>query len=322
MVMMSACGSQKRVVVAKKKEIPSWYQTPPTSTQSTLYGVGVGKDKTEAISDALTQMISTLSVEVSSTYSSKTVARDGSVESFDGTYTKEMQSVVKPIRISNYKVLEAKNLGYKNYAVLVSSNTNELYKSMLQEINQDFEIFFNKEKSIKKQNALQQLAFYKKSKLTFQLLPNKLLILKQLKSDFNPSPYLEAYNEIESKYEQLHSHISFKISANSNAINLKTPIAKALSAKEFKISSRNTQESFRIYISAQINKANSYGFTLARATINITTKDYKGSVIGSNRLDIVGQSSQSYAIAKENIALKLSMLIEKEGIEKVLGLSI
>lgn len=321
-VLFSACGTQKRVVVAKKKEIPSWYKTPPMSTAHTLYAVGIGSNKKDAIADALTQMISTLSVEVSSVYTSKTVAKDGKDESFEGTYTKEMQSVVKPIRISNYELLEAKNLGFKNYAVLIQSNKQKLFKSMLQELKQDFKILSSKESVVVHENALKQLHFYKNALISLKLLPNKLLIMQELDASFDSSAYLKKFNEFNYKYDKLHSRISFTLSANQDALNLKAPIASALSAKKFKIATLRGKNHFRIYIKANIHKANSYGFTLARSSIKVTTKDYKGVVIASNSFDIVGQSSQGYAIAKENVALKLRMMIKKEGIEKLLGLSI
>ena len=79
---------------------------------------------------------------------------------------------------------------------------------------------------------------------------------------------------------------------------------------------------FNIMIKSDIQRASSYGFTLARSAISITIKDSSGAVIGSNKLNITGQSSQDFGIAKENIALKLNALIEKEGIAKVIGLQI
>ena len=127
-LIFSGCGTQKRVVVAKKKEIPSWYQHPPKSSATELYAVGHGRDRQSAITDALTQMVSTLSVSVSSKFTAKTVVREGSVNSSKSLYTDELTSEVKKIRISNYELLEAYSLGFKNYVVLVKSNKKKLLR--------------------------------------------------------------------------------------------------------------------------------------------------------------------------------------------------
>lgn len=105
LLFLSGCGADKRVVIAKKKEIPSWYEHPPKSSSSELYAVGSGRDKQTAITDALTQMVSTLSVSVSSKFSAKTVVREGSVNSSSGVYIDESTSEVKNIRISNMNFL-------------------------------------------------------------------------------------------------------------------------------------------------------------------------------------------------------------------------
>jgi len=70
---------------------------------------------------------------------------------------------------------------------------------------------------------------------------------------------------------------------------------------------------FDIYIQTKIQKANAYGFTLARAEISLITKDYKKRVLASNVLHLIGQSSQGYAIAKQNLVKRLNDLITKKG---------
>ena len=61
---------------------------------------------------------------------------------------------------------------------------------------------------------------------------------------------------------------------------------------------------------------------MARSVITITIKDNTGAIIGSNKLNITGQSSQGYGIAKENVAMKLNALIKEKGIAEVIGLEL
>jgi len=322
LLFLSGCGSQKRVVVAEKKEIPTWYQYPPKSSTSELYAVGNGRDKQSAITDALTQMVSTLSVSVSSKFSAKTVVKEGSVNSSESLYTDESTSEVQNIRISNYELLESQSLGFKNYAVLVKSNKKKLFDGMKKEIEQNFEIIEKERTSVEHLNIMKHLSFYKKSKESLSSLPNTLLVMSELNTEFDGTAYLSKAQTVNAEYEELLASITFSINSNAQARNLIAPIAKGISAKKLKIADSIGKKHFNIMIKSDIQRASSYGFTLARCAIAITIKDSTGSVIGSNKLNITGQSSQGYGIAKENVALKLNALIKKEGIAKIIGLEI
>ena len=321
-LFLSGCATQKQMIVAEKKEMPAWYVNPPKSTSTQLYALGFAKDKKSATIDALAQMLSTLSVSISSKFSGKTVVREGSSSSSSATYIDELQSEVKKIRISNYEIVNAQSMGFKKYAVLVTSNKKKLFESMKQEIEQDFLIIDKKKKIVAQQNLIKQIVFYKNAKNDLSLLPNKLLVMNALERGFYGNIYLSQFNEIDVMYEKLLSSISFNIKSNYEAENLKSPIAKGISAKKLKISNSKNKNNFLIKINSNIEEANAYGFTLARSAIAITIQDYKGNIIGSNKLNIVGQSTQGFAIAKENVAIKLGELIQKEGIEKVIGLTL
>ena len=322
LLFLSGCGSSKRVVVAKKKEMPAWYQNPPKSSSTELYSVGSGRDKQAAITDALTQMVSTLSVSVSSKFSAKTVVREGSVNSSSGLYTDESTSEVKEIRISNYELLQAQSLGFKNYIVLVKSNKKKLFESMKKEIEQKFEIIDKERESVKHLNMMKHLSFYKKSKESLLSLPNSLIVMSELNTAFDGSGYLNRAQSINAEYENILSSLTFNISSNTQAKNLISPIAKGLSSQKLNIADGSGKKHFKIIVNSDIQEASSYGFSLARAAISITVKESRGKIIGSNKLNITGQSSQGFGIAKENIALKLGALIDKEGIFEVIGLEL
>jgi hypothetical protein len=316
------CGSQKQVVVAESKVQPSWYTNPPVSNDTELYAIGDGKDKQEAITNALTQMVSTLSVSIASTYSAKTVVKEGRVNTSDALYVSDTQSDVQKIRISNYELLQAESFGFKKYAVLIKSNKEKLFLSMKQETEQNFALISQNEQTLKRANVLKQLSFYRATKASLSTLPNRLIVMNVLHPSFDSNAYLKQMQGINTKYETLLREISFSITSDAHATNLIAPIAKGLSAKKFKINDAKTRENFTVYVTSKIEQASSYGFTLARSDVSIITKDDSGTVIGSSTLNIIGQSSQGFSVAKQNIALKLNALIEKEGIGKIMGLDI
>lgn len=321
LIGLSGCGSEKRVVV-KEKSLPNWYTNPPKSTNEDLYALGEGSDKKEAISEALSYMASTLSVSISSKYNAKTTLKEGSINSSDAVYKSEIQSDVKEIRISNYEVLESKNLGFKRYAVLVKSNKERLFKSLKQELNQKFDVIESEVKLYSQLDALKQVAYYKKTLKSLDFLDNRLIVMSDLESSFDSKSYLQRREELQRNYMHLVKKISFSIQTDKESRELKGVIAKALSAKHFKINNKQSDLHYRVMIKAKVNPAESYGFILARATITIVTKNSKDVIVGSNTLNIVGQSSQGLRIAKQNIAIKLNRIIKKDGVSKVLALPV
>lgn len=322
LLLFSGCGTQKRVVVAKPKELPSWYKTPMHSSSSTLYGVGEGESRDEAIANALNAMASTLSVSISSEFKTKSVVKEGEDESYRSTSINEVKSSVKKIRISSYEVVESEQLGFKKYIALVKSDKRKLFESLREELNQKFKIIDDKRAEIQNYNAIKQLSIYKEAKNSVVDVPNTLIVMNVLQKDFDDSVYLRKLKEVDKRYEQLLSSITFSVQSNSQAENLIAAIRKGLSAKKLILKKGSGKMHFNIYISSTAQNASSYGFSLVRSAIAITVKDSTGAVIGSNKLNITGQSTQGYAIAKENVAAKLNAMVKKEGIAKVLGLEL
>ncbi len=319
--IVSGCSSKKRVVV-ETKELPVWYLNPTQSNPNNLYAVGEGENKDAALANALNAMVATLGTTISSEYKRKVVAKDGLVESYQSTSTNEVSAKVQEIRISNYEIINSKDFAFERYLVKVKSNKKKLFTSLEKELEQKFGIIQNRYMESKKYNAIKQLKYYKDSKNSTQNIKNILIVMHALDTSFKDSTYLDKLHIIENRYENLQSKISFSIGSNSDASKLKTAIADGLSIKKYKIKNINDKNHFNIYISSTTNRAKSYGFDLARSSISIKVQDSKGSVIGSSKLNITGQSTQGYKIAQENVAIKLHNMIKKEGIAKIIGLEI
>lgn len=318
-LLLAGCGATKEIEPAAKKELPSWYQAPPVSNSMTLYSIGEGKDKKEAIANALNYMASTLSISISSTYRAKTKVKEGLVNSQEGEYNSDISSDVKKIRISNYEVMQAKSLGFKRYAVLIRSDKHKLFTSLQQELDQTISLAHSKEKNLSA-DPLGKYLFYKELTKQFESLPNTLVIMKELNSGFNSAKYLQTINEVDKKYKYYQSNISFSVT--SNVKNLNTPIEKALSKRSFRVNNSTTKMHYKVSVDTSVTKANAYGFTLARAELHIVTRNYKGVSVASNILHLVGQSSQGYSVALQDLVRQLNDKIQKDGLDKVLNLNI
>lgn len=321
-LLFSGCSSDKKMVVNEKKELPSWVNNPPSSSNGFLYAVGEGQNKEEAVANALSFMVSTLSVSISSQFQSKSVVKEGYNSSNQATYTNEIQSDVKRIRISNYELVDSQNIGYKKEVVLIKSNKKELFESLAHEIEQKFSQIEQKKSTLSHSNAIKKLLFYKETQESLALLGDTLLVMNSLDKSFTGEHYLSHAQLLDKEYERLLLSVSFSVESNSDAKNLVSSITKALSDKKLKVNNNSHENHFRVIITSHTVQTSSYGFILARSAIDLSIKDANGAVIGSNKLNITGQSTQGYAQAKESVAIKLSEMIKKEGVEKVIGLNI
>ncbi|MEA1919837.1 MAG: LPP20 family lipoprotein [Campylobacterota bacterium] len=321
LLIFSGCGSQKRVVVAQKV-YPPWYVNPPQSNTQEMYETGEGSTKEEAINNALSMMISTLSVSIESSYHSKTVENQGVVENFQKTVSNEIKSDVKKIRISHYDVIKTEDFGFKKYLVLLKADKRKIFESLEHELNQRFSMIDKRQKNIVNESILKQITFYQEVRSDLADVPDTLTVMNVLDKKFDGNNYLNKIETLNVHHSKLLAAISFSINSNIQAKNLVASVRNGLSDKHYHIEASSGKNHFRISLNSHVEKAKAYGFTLARSAIAINVKDYKGMIIGSNKLNIIGQSTQGYEIAKENVAIKFNNMVEKEGIEKVLGLSL
>lgn len=318
LLLLSSCASKKRVVV-ESKAFPLWYENPVQSNFHTLYGVGAGESKRSAINNALNEILASLSVNISSEFNSKTEVSKGTKENYQVTSSSKVNSRVQEIKINNYQVIHENDFAFEKYLVGVKIEKNQLFSGLKKRLDSSFEAIKNKSK---KTNALHQLESYEEDKWSLSNVSNIVSVMHALDSTFNDSVYLQKMSQIDNKYTNLLSKISFSLHAKQDSMNLKSSIAEGLTYEKFHLNTSRDKNHFRVHISSVTNKAYSFGFDLARCAIDIKVKDYKGRVIGSNKINLTGQSTQGYNIAKENVAMKLSKKIKKEGIAKVLGLGI
>lgn len=319
MVVFAGCTAKQEVPLMQKKALPSWYTNPPLTTQTKLYALGEGESKEIAITNALSMMASTLSVSIESKFSSKKFVEEGTYNTHQQTTLSEIQSDVKKIRISNYEVVEAKELGFRKHIVLIASDKKRLFESLKSELEQKFALADAQIGSLHLHHALEQITIYKKLLQELEDVPNTLVVMNVLQSSFQGDSFIQKIQKIKNSYAALLASISFEIETDESSQNLQAPIREALNAKKVQLDNSSAKTHFKIIIRSDIQRASSYGFTLARSAIEISVKD-SSSIIAGNKLNITGQSTQGYEIAKQSVAIKFGEMIQKEGIGKVLGL--
>lgn len=321
-LIFTGCSGKKPAREVKLKPVPSWYLTPPASNDLVLYATGEGTSKEVAIKNALNSMASTLSVSVASQYESSATERRGTVNTTDVTVNNAVQSDVKKIRISNYTVEAYDMRTMLEHYVLIKSDKEQLFTSLKNELDRKFSMFREKEQTYKKLNILERIGLYRTEADALGEVENTLVVMDVLHPGFDAGPYTVQTNSIHQAYKDAMNAVSFSIQNDSNSQGLVSPIKAALSKRGYRFSSHQDNDHLTIDIRSDIENANAMGFILARSAIRITIATRQGVVIGGNKLNITGQSTQSYAIARENIAIQLNNEIHDKGIENVLGVKL
>lgn len=319
--ILNGCGSSKRVAI-EKKELPSWYLNPAKTTQKTLYALGEGKDKNEAVTNALNAMVSTLNVSISSEFNSRTVVKEGDEESYKSTSISDISSKVEKIRISNYEIVNYSEFGFENHLVLIKSDKAKLFSSLQKELEQKFLVIKNKEIEAKNFKAIKELAIYKENLESTFNVENIVAVMGSLKYGFDGSRYIKKVQDIKNRYENLLSKISFSVNCNPDSLRLKPVIIDGLSSSGYSIKNGSGKNHFNVYVESETIESSAYGFDIARSAIFISVKDSNGVIVGSNKLNITGQSTQGKRYAKESVAMKLNTMLKRDGVANILGLDI
>jgi len=130
---------------------------------------------------------------------------------------------------------------------------------------------------------------------------------------FFSRPYIEAVNSYRNGYADLRSKITFGFASNAQGRRLVNPYKAGLNVENMLIEERHGSYHLRVVIDGRTERVQSMGFSLARSAINLTVEDPSGTTIGSNKLNITGQSTKGFTVAEENAAFKLKRLIGREG---------
>ncbi|MCJ7766501.1 MAG: LPP20 family lipoprotein, partial [Thiovulaceae bacterium] len=200
LLLFSGCASQKKVAAYEPKPLPSWYTNPPRSSEQSLYEVAEGADKQDAIAKALNLMASTFSVTVASEYRSHETQRSGGIERYQLDVENSVRADVKPIRISNYHVMESAKQGFRRHLVLVKSDKGQLFESLQKELNEKTALLESQEGSTKNKNVIEQLRFYKQADSDFASISPTLNVMHVLNRRFDSAPYIQSANRYRNGY--------------------------------------------------------------------------------------------------------------------------
>ncbi len=321
-LVLGGCGGAKPRVSVAPKPLPEWFTHPPASDETTLYAAAEGTDRPSALNNALNRLAANLGVVIASQYASDiTEIRHNGRSDTSATVKNSVQAEVKKIRITDYRIVRERQQGFRRYLVLIAADRKTIFNGIRNELDQKVGHYHQEEKALHGHNPLQQLLFYKKAAETSEAIDNTLLVLQTLDPAFDPAPYRSTLDRWKTGALDLQKRIRFSLHAKTPLAKRLAPVLReGLTSEHLLLGDKKGPGHFTVIIDTDTETAKSLGFFLARTSVSLKTVDDKGRTVAERKLDLIGQSSQSQGIARQNVAVKLKKILHKEGIFRLLGL--
>ena len=267
-------------------------------------------------------MISQLGISVSSSYASKMNSHKSYHEYVTKDTSFEVKSEVSKIRISNYEVIQREQYKYNRFMVLVHSNKEQFTQALVKELKAKTQKLETQRRTLTASDPISRYKFYERSQVEIKEMFSSVLILDTLDNSFNDTAYTGVVETINDEFQALKKEMTFSLSYDSASKGFKEEIQIALTNEDKRIveKQRNNKNHISIVLRTTAEYARSNGFNIARAVLQIDVKDNNNKVIGGNRINLIGHATQGDAIALNNAVKKLHDLIQKDGIDTVLGI--
>lgn len=286
------------IAYKQNQNYPNWYINPILNSNTTLYGVGEGRNIDEATKSALENLSSRLLVTIDSSTSISSKSYRDFREYTTSTVTQEINSQTQILDFKNYLIDETKIINRK-IVVQVSVKKEDLKNSLKDELNQiykeyDFinhQKYDNLKQYIKKDEIL--LKLYKNSK--------KAQIAESL--GYN-TDFIQKIDTIKQELENLKNKISFYINCDTNSKIYEDIFKESLTKRGFKVSNYKNN-SYILDLKSNISKKSPKGFFIIEDILSVTLINSKNSFIKTENLELKGASSVDFQSAKLNLVQKL-----------------
>jgi len=309
MILNTGCFSHKNKTV----KYPNWFYNIKKDTTVFYYGSGEGSSKKEAVTNALNEIASKVSVSISSTFDSTTsITTTKNSNGYVKTINKNVQNKVKKIEFSSYKVIKFQQLTKNKCVVFISVNRLTNAQLMLDKINTKIDEYNNTLKQTNLNIASKLKQYINVSdEITNKTLPD-CFIAKSLYNDEDISKSIQKLLDIKTTIDNFRNSISFSI-VSDNIKGYKDVIAELLSQKKFAIVPSNS--TITIKLSVKEDQVKSMGNYIIKSKVIITAVS-NGDVIATKVLIVGAKSIANYNQAKEFTLKSLKVKLKKQKVFK------
>jgi len=273
-VLFSACSKPPNPSQEKIVQLPEWVQHAPQNNAESLWGIGIAQTRERAIKAAIEELVSKIQISLSSSYT----LQQRATNYFATKEAKETLHVtVAEITLNHYEIIQTALLTSGEYAVLVRSDKEKLFESLLQkreqkrrEIQKDL-LALEKKETLFWSKELQQI-----DNKAQQLL-STAFIAHQLKPNFSTKPDEELKEKIENKLHLAQEQFSIYIESSEANTPYAQTLQNYLRTQELEVTPFAKKESTKLVVNVVTEEKEVYGVALllSKATLQVFNKEGK-----------------------------------------------
>ena len=315
-LLLTACGSTP-TPAKKVTPPPSWvYSILPNDTASKMYGLGIGKNREDAIKVALNDMVSRLNVTLKSSFKSKEKVTNYSQSS---VVTSDIEASVSDIKISNYKVIKSYKLSYKEFAVMIETDKQKFVAGLKANLKNEKESITRRLESIATRDILTRYNMKKSLALEAKKLNTTVSIISILDKKFDAPKNRQFILSMEKEYLNESNKLKFFVHSDSQSVPFADKIKNFLAQEHFQISSKK-QGSVLLSVKSKKNM-NKSSVDIVVFTIDVSVFDAKTRIGGKNII-VKERYNGSMVSAYKSAAIHFEEDIKSQGINSVLGIDL
>lgn len=319
-VLFAGCSKQPKPTNQRPSSMPSWYLNPPLSNGLYMYGTAIGKDKTDAVNNALSSIVSTLSVNIKSSYNSKIKEHNYYTNT---KIINRVEAKTSLININNYTIIKAVKTGYKRITVLVRVNKQKFVNGLISQLNsqkKDIDIRYDalvSKDSLERYNTLVKLmALTKKMRRTLSIVDE---LSPYATKKFDRLSYLSDIIRVQQRYISQKSALNFFIISDKKAYGYKEALKNYISQQGFNVSKVKTKNSVSIKISLSYTVYNSRYMNIAVVKVLLT--EYENSLhVGGKSYTFKQRYFNSALKVYQGALISFTNALHRQTISKALGL--
>jgi len=267
--------------INKTKTLPTWYINESKDTHLKMYSSSIGKNKKDAISNALIDIVSRLSISVESEFQADTKV---SGKSYNKEIKKTIKTKVNNIKINNYEVLNSKRISYNKYLIKISIDKSKLSDYLQAKVNKKFNLLLEEEKAISNSNPIVQQNKYNLLIQSMNDIVPKLYVIKSLDQLFEDKKYFKTLDHFQKQYLKLKYKTNLYVYAKKADKNFTSKLKTYLLSYNINIRKKsNTDLYLRIDTNKSIVNNEYFKMVIYKAKLKLY---YKKVLVGENIIEI------------------------------------
>ncbi|MDA3806405.1 MAG: LPP20 family lipoprotein [Thiomicrorhabdus sp.] len=321
-LFLTGCQQSKPIAQSMTQPteiIPAWFISPPKDNAVTLFGLGEGKTKADAIQSALSNLAGKLGTEIQANEKLIKTQYTSAYRYNEEINQHIIESTIHKITLNQYQVVELKHFGYQQFLALVSSNKLLLSRSLQQTLDQQIREYETEKLSLSSTTAFSHFQFFAKQQQSLAEFNNNLSALLTLKKTSKIQPYQTYLHDVQSNFAKAQQQTVFYINHQPTAKHIQKAISDKLLQAGFKTTQDVSAATNTIEIITSTKQTQAYEFFIIREHIELKTTE--GNIpSGGNQFALKGQGLNLQQ-AQQQLALNFKSQLQNSTLETALGIN-